>query len=74
MKIKTAHKIKTMTNIEAGDCRWPIGDPRHEGFHFCGAQQVLGRPYCAEHAAQSHEASKPRHSANSRPLPLFRAA
>lgn len=40
---------KTMSNLEAGDCRWPIGDPRHEDFHFCGAQKVEGRPYCIEH-------------------------
>jgi hypothetical protein len=46
---KKTEKIKTITNLEASDCRWPIGDPRQPGFHFCGAQQVLGRPYCIEH-------------------------
>jgi GcrA cell cycle regulator len=51
---------KTVANLETGDCRWPIGDPRHEDFHFCGAQQVVGRPYCTEHCAQSYEAAKAR--------------
>ncbi len=51
---------KTVANLEAGDCRWPIGDPRNDDFHFCGAQQVIGRPYCTEHCAQSYEAAKAR--------------
>lgn len=33
-------------------CRWPIGDPRKPGFHFCGARRSSGS-YCAEHAARS---------------------
>lgn len=64
---------KTVATLETGDCRWPIGDPRHEGFHFCGAQQVVGRPYCTEHCAQSYEAAKARLPAGSH-LPIRRAA
>ena len=50
---KKAQKIKVMANLEAGDCRWPIGDPRHADFHFCGAAQAQGRPYCIQHWALS---------------------
>lgn len=46
---KKIQKNKTLLELEANECRWPLGDPRQEGFHFCGAQQVLGRPYCIEH-------------------------
>lgn len=40
---------KTLLELEAGDCRWPVGDPRQDGFHFCGAPQMVGRPYCVAH-------------------------
>lgn len=35
-------------------CLWPIGDPGDSDFHFCGAQAVPGKPYCAEHAARAY--------------------
>ena len=43
------NKLKGLIDLEARDCRWPIGDPRQDGFHFCGARQAPDRPYCAEH-------------------------
>lgn len=30
-------------------CRFPIGDPRSVEFHFCNAESVVGKPYCADH-------------------------
>ena len=30
-------------------CEWPHGDPKQDGFHFCGAKPVPGRPYCGKH-------------------------
>jgi len=30
-------------------CCWPIGDPNTPDFAFCGAVNVAGKPYCAEH-------------------------
>ena len=73
---KKVSKAKTVETIESGECRWPIGDPRHPDFHFCGAQQVLGRPYCQEHWHLSYDASKSRpHAARPAPLiPIGRAA
>lgn len=72
--------IRTMANIEANECRWPIGDPRDEGFHFCGDQQAAGRPYCITHWALSFVPGRSRHqpapqsSPASRPLALARVA
>jgi GcrA cell cycle regulator len=31
-------------------CRWPIGDPQDESFHFCGRQKAVGISYCGHHA------------------------
>lgn len=38
-------------------CRFSYGDPRDEGFGFCGAP---GHPWCAEHRAVVFTAVKPR--------------
>jgi GcrA cell cycle regulator len=39
---KKIKRPKTVDTLEMKDCRWPIGDPRHADFHFCGALQVAG--------------------------------
>lgn len=57
---KNTTTAKTMADLEHGDCRWPIGDPRHDGFHFCGAKQMAGRPYCTEHWNMAFVPSKAR--------------
>lgn len=31
-------------------CKWPIGDPLHEDFHFCGHNSEESTPYCTYHA------------------------
>jgi len=33
-------------------CRWPEGDPKQSGFHFCGRPKAgAAGPYCGAHAA-----------------------
>jgi GcrA cell cycle regulator len=32
-------------------CCWPIGTPGKPSFHYCGADGLPGKPYCAEHAS-----------------------
>ncbi len=44
-------KIRSLVDLSANTCRWPIGDPKEAGFHFCGGNAMSGKPYCAEHAA-----------------------
>lgn len=34
-------------------CRWPIGDPKVEGFHFCGSDPRDGSRYCEFHYRRS---------------------
>lgn len=50
---------KTILTLEAGDCRWPIGDPRAEDFHFCGKGKVSGLPYCEFHVRRAYQPPKP---------------
>ena len=39
-------------------CCWPSGDPKHNGFSFCGAQIVPGKPYCLEHCQEAYTTSR----------------
>ena len=49
--------IQTLTETS---CRWPIGDPQHEDFHFCGKGKVTGLPYCEHHARRAFQPPQPR--------------
>lgn len=44
-----------MANLKPNQCRWPIGDPDSEDFHFCGATVFVGKPYCYEHCKQAYQ-------------------
>ncbi len=50
-KIQVKPSGKTMlTDLDNHTCRWPIGDPKDENFHFCGRKVKIGQTYCEEHA------------------------
>lgn len=40
--------------LDATRCRYPIGEPRKPGFHFCGQQPIEKSPYCAVHHRLTH--------------------
>jgi GcrA cell cycle regulator len=71
--MKMTKKGKSIIELKANECRWPIGDPRQEDFHFCGASQTPGRPYCAHHWSTSYDSSRSRHQAGA-PAPFVRRA
>lgn len=47
---KSGDKI-TVVDLDNHTCRWPIGDPKDENFHFCGKKVRTGQTYCEEHSA-----------------------
>ncbi len=51
---------KTVNTLLPGDCRWPIGDPLHRDFHFCGKRRVEGDPYCEFHMHRGFKPARPR--------------
>jgi GcrA cell cycle regulator len=66
---------KTVQTLDAHDCRWPIGDPQHADFHFCGERRVAGRPYCKAHEQAAIQPPKPRYSSAATTVePIRRAA
>ena len=41
-------------------CRWPIGDPSADEFHFCGRNPKQGSPYCEAHARKAYQPQQVR--------------
>lgn len=42
-------RMLSVQQLTAGDCKWPIGDPRDPSFGFCGHPRIVGCPYCPAH-------------------------
>jgi len=40
----------TVSTIKNNMCKWPLGDPATDDFHFCGQPTLPGKSYCAYHA------------------------
>lgn len=45
----------TVPTLARSMCKWPIGDPTREDFHFCGQHSTAGKPYCAYHARMAFQ-------------------
>jgi GcrA cell cycle regulator len=66
------HQRKTVETLEDDSCRWPIGDPQHPDFHFCGAGALPGKPYCLEHCRAAFTAPTVRRPIrDTTPVPAF---
>ena len=55
---KEKKKLFTVNDLTSTSCRWPIGDPKDEDFHFCGEEALPDKPYCAKHAAIAYVSAK----------------
>ena len=44
----------TLMELTTRTCRWPVGDPRHDDFRFCGDYAEPGRVYCCPHHALAY--------------------
>ena len=50
----------TVLTINDRMCRWPIGDPSENEFHFCGRKPKSGSPYCEAHARKAYQPQQAR--------------
>ena len=53
-------KRLTIEKLTERTCKWPIGDPSHADFHFCGHDSLETGPYCEYHAGVAYQAPDPR--------------
>jgi GcrA cell cycle regulator len=45
----------TVLTVNDRMCRWPVGDPSENDFHFCGHKPKNGSPYCEAHARKAYQ-------------------
>ena len=53
-------QFATVLTINDRMCRWPIGDPAENEFHFCGRNPKSGSPYCEAHARKAYQPQQQR--------------
>lgn len=50
----------TILTLTETRCRWPIGDPTHDDFYFCGRSCDASESYCKHHAAVAFQPNSDR--------------
>lgn len=50
----------TVSTLKNNMCKWPIGDPARDDFHFCGQPTSSGKSYCAYHARLAFQPTQAR--------------
>lgn len=50
----------SIMSLKENMCRWPIGDPTEEDFHFCGRTKEAGSPYCEFHCKVAYQPAQKR--------------
>ncbi|SCX20410.1 GcrA cell cycle regulator [Agrobacterium sp. DSM 25558] len=45
----------TLTELTERTCKWPVGDPLKDDFHFCGCESHESSPYCKFHAKMAYQ-------------------
>lgn len=50
----------TVATLKGNMCKWPIGDPARDDFHFCGQGTPSGKSYCAYHAQLAFQPAQKR--------------
>ena len=49
-----------LTELTERTCKWPIGDPLNDDFHFCGNESPDNSPYCTYHQRLAYQPSAER--------------
>ena len=52
--------LTTVATLKNNMCKWPVGDPASDEFHFCGQPAAPGKSYCAYHARMAFQPSHQR--------------
>ena len=54
---------QTLTELTERTCKWPVGDPLKDDFHFCGCEALESSPYCKFHAKLAYQPVSERRKA-----------
>jgi GcrA cell cycle regulator len=50
----------SLAQLTERTCKWPIGDPLAEDFHFCGNDSEESGPYCTYHSRLAFQPASDR--------------
>ena len=50
---------RTMMQLTARTCRWPVGDTKSPDFFYCGAEPQEGESYCGPHCRRAFTPRQP---------------
>ncbi len=53
----------SLLQLSERTCKWPIGDPLNEDFHFCGNESGESSPYCSYHSRLAFQPTAERRRA-----------
>ncbi|WP_377297501.1 GcrA family cell cycle regulator [Rhizobium sp. SGZ-381] len=53
----------SLTDLTERTCKWPMGDPLKDDFHFCGSESADTSPYCKYHARLAYQPVNERRKA-----------
>ena len=59
----------TLMDLTSAKCHWPIGDPRHPDFFFCGGKPLTGSSYCGYHTRMAYKPAPVRQSTKQPAIP-----
>ena len=65
VEIPPAQAPCTLLELTDDTCKWPIGDPQAEDFHFCGGMALVDSPYCDAHDQIAHQLPPARRTLSS---------
>jgi GcrA cell cycle regulator len=46
---------RTILELTEATCHWPVGDPGHPDFFFCGGPSLASLPYCSYHSRVAYQ-------------------
>ena len=50
---------RSLQTLLLNECRWPVGDPQLQDFHFCGKEkETVARPYCEFHMRRGFQVDR----------------
>ncbi|AJD39913.1 GcrA cell cycle regulator [Rhizobium sp. SEMIA 4085] len=55
-----------LTELTERTCKWPVGDPLKDDFHFCGCDSPDSSPYCSYHQRLAYQPVNERRRAAAR--------
>ncbi|MFK0385084.1 MULTISPECIES: GcrA family cell cycle regulator [Rhizobium/Agrobacterium group] len=61
--VTPASRRLTLTELTERTCKWPVGDPLKDDFHFCGCEALESSPYCKFHAKLAYQPVSERRKA-----------